>query len=294
MKRTVLAAGLILCGLVSLGFAGRLWSWVLNFDPSISFTHKAIATGPPLSSGVTILLVDGLRLDASRDMGTLNELRGRGADIEATVGTPSFSRPGRATIAVGAPPSIHGVTTNRQKRALVIDNLLRRVGDLGGTCRVAGSQIWSGLFGADIARCGVYRADEGKEGPGAFVRQVPQVRASQDAGISFVLEKQATLRIADILSTDFAGHEYGGVSAEYHAEVVRADAAIARVVSELDLSRETLVVTADHGHRDAGGHGGEEPEVLRIPIVMVGAGIRPGTVATVTQADIAPTVAALL
>lgn len=294
MKRTGLVLGLILLALGAGQFAAWLWTWVLNFDPGFTFAHAPVPTGPPLSGGVTILLVDGLRLDASRRMDALNALRARGADIEGQVGTPSFSRPGRATVAVGAYPSIHGVTTNRQKRAIPLDNIVRRVAAAGGRCRVAGSKIWSSLFGQDIERCGVYREGESKEGPGAFVRQVGEVRASQDEGIAFILKEPAMLRIADIISTDFAAHEYGGTSPEYLAEVRGIDARLAELVSRLDLSRETLVVTADHGHRDAGGHGGEEAEVLAIPIVMAGAGIRPGTTAKASQADIAPTVAALL
>jgi hypothetical protein len=294
VKRIGLVLGLLSCAAGAVLFASRLWDWVLNFDPGFVFTHSPAPTGSPSSAGVTILLIDGLRLDASRSMPALNALRAQGADIEALVGTPSFSRPGRATIAVGAPPAIHGVTTNRQGRAIPLDNIIRRVGDLSGTCRIAGSRIWSSLFGKDIERCGVYREGEGKEGPGAFVRQAPQVREAQEAGVDFVLAQKATLRIADIISTDFAAHEYGGSSPQYRAEVQRADALLAHLVQGLDLTRETLVVTADHGHRDAGGHGGDEPEVLAIPIVMAGAGIKPLTSAKASQADIAPTVAALL
>lgn len=294
VKRTGLVAALVLAVVACAVFASRLWTAVLHFDPGFTFAHRAVPTGPPLSSGVTILLVDGLRLDASRRMPVLNALRVRGASIEATVGTPSFSRPGRATIVVGAPPAIHGVTTNRQKRAIPLDSLIRRVGDAGGTCRIAGSKIWSSLFGEDIARCGVYREGEGKEGPGMFVRQIPEIRDAEEKGITFVLEQPATLRIADIISTDFAAHEYGGASPEYAAELARADTIIERLAGRFDLSRETLVITADHGHRDAGGHGGDEPEVLAIPIVMVGAGIRSSVNLTAHQADIAPTLAALL
>jgi hypothetical protein len=294
VKRIGLLATLVLAAVSSLFFASGLWFWVLDFDPGFVFAHQAIPTGPPLSKGVTILLVDGLRLDASRGMPTLNELRVRGAAIDATVGTPSFSRPGRATLAVGAPPAIHGVTTNRQKRSVPLDNLIRRVGASGGKCRIAGSKIWSGLFGEDIARCGVYREGEAKEGPGKFVQQVPAVRAAEALGIRFALEEKAMLRIADIVATDFAAHEYGGTSPEYLAEVRRVDTMIAEVASRLDLSSETLVITADHGHRDLGGHGGEEAAVLAIPIVMVGAGIRSAVTVSAAQADLAPTLGALL
>jgi len=286
--------GLVVVFLASVVFAARMWSSVLHFDPAFAFSHQAIPTGAPLSQGVTLLLVDGLRLDASRRMPTLNALRVRGAAIDAVVGTPSFSRPGRATIAVGAPPAIHGVTTNRQKRVIPLDNVIRRVGAAGGTCRIAGSKIWSGLFAEDIGRCGVYLEGEGKEGPGMFVQQVPALRAAQEKGIAFVLAQPAMLRIADIISTDYAAHEYGGASPEYQDELQRVDGLIASIESRLDLTRETFVITADHGHRDQGGHGGEEAEVLAIPIVMVGAGIRPAVTIDAHQADVAPTLAALL
>ena len=294
MSRIGIAAALALWATGSALFAWRMWNWVLNFDPGFEFKHAPIPTGSPSSEGVTVLLVDGLRLDASRAMPALNILRGQGADIEATVSTPSFSRPGRATVAVGAPPAIHGVTTNRQNRAVPLDNIIREVGAGGGACRVAGSKIWSSLFGADIEKCGVYRQGESKEGPGAFVRQIGEVRRQEEAGIAFVLQQPAKLRIADVVSTDFAAHEYGGKSPEYLAEVRRTDTLIADLAKALDLSKQTLIVTADHGHRDQGGHGGEEAEVLAIPIVMVGAGIRPESRAAASQSDLAPTIAALL
>jgi len=294
LKERGLAAGLALCLVACLGFASQMWAWVLNFDPGFDFGAPTGSGGRPLTSGITVLLIDGLRLDASRKMPTLNALRGRGADIEAEVGTPSFSRPGRATLVVGAPPEIHGVTTNRQKRELAIDNLFRRVGELDGTCRVAGSAIWPGLFARDISKCGVFRPGESKEGPGAFERQVGDVRIAQEKGVNFVLEQPALLRIADILSTDFAAHEYGGRSSQYEAEVQRADSLLAGIVARLDLARETVVVVADHGHRDEGGHGGDEASVLAIPIVMAGAGVKPATVARARQWDVAPTLAALL
>jgi hypothetical protein len=64
---------------------------------------------------------------------------------------------------------------------------------------------------------------------------------------------------------------------------------------ELDLACDTVVVTADHGHTRRGGHGGREAEVMRVPLVMAGRGIRAGAALDHPRLiDIAPTVAALL
>ncbi|HMG22012.1 MAG TPA: hypothetical protein VK607_11860, partial [Kofleriaceae bacterium] len=62
-----------------------------------------------------------------------------------------------------------------------------------------------------------------------------------------------------------------------------------------DLSRDAVIVTADHGHVEPGGHGGAEPEVSHVPLVLAGAGIAPGAIALDPRlVDVAPTVAALL
>jgi hypothetical protein len=60
-----------------------------------------------------------------------------------------------------------------------------------------------------------------------------------------------------------------------------------------------VIVTSDHGQVDknwdgGGGHGGWEPVVLRTPLIMAGKGVRPGEYPDAQQADIAPTIAALL
>ena len=44
----------------------------------------------------------------------------------------------------------------------------------------------------------------------------------------------------------------------------------------LDLTRDTIVITSDHGHIDAGGHGGDETVVITEPFVLAGAGVKGG------------------
>jgi hypothetical protein len=73
------------------------------------------------------------------------------------------------------------------------------------------------------------------------------------------------------------------------------DLMLERVLGKLDLSQDAIIITADHGHTDQGGHGGIEPDVMEVPLIMAGAGIRPGAaVAGAELVDIAPTAAALL
>jgi lysylphosphatidylglycerol synthetase-like protein (DUF2156 family) len=76
-----------------------------------------------------------------------------------------------------------------------------------------------------------------------------------------------------------------------------AAAAIDKLIGtlDIDLARDAIVITADHGHTDRGGHGGREPDVRAVPLVLAGAGIVPGAqTAGAMLADVAPTVCALL
>jgi hypothetical protein len=92
---------------------------------------------------------------------------------------------------------------------------------------------------------------------------------------------------------DRAGHRFGAASPEYRAAVARADEAIVRIARTLDPGREALVVTSDHGHLDEGGHGGTEPAVVAIPVVVWGAGAVRRTGGGRGR-DVGPTIASLL
>src|SRR6185503_18413434 len=105
----------------------------------------------------------------------------------------------------------------------------------------------------------------------------------------------ADLVVLLVGAVDAAGHARGGDSPEYRDAAAMADHAIARVLARIDLVQDAVIVTADHGHTGRGGHGGIEPEVLGVPLVMAGSGVRAGASPQDAHlADVAPTVAALL
>ncbi len=98
--------------------------------------------------------------------------------------------------------------------------------------------------------------------------------------------------------------DFGLLAAAYDEEIAFVDAQLGRlftVLDELRLDRRVLVVvTADHGE-EFGEHGGFEhghstfEEVVRVPLVLWGPGVRPGRRGdAVTLLDIAPTIYAAL
>jgi choline-sulfatase len=90
------------------------------------------------------------------------------------------------------------------------------------------------------------------------------------------------------------------IAAAYDEEVAFVDQEVGRLLAALDrqgvLERALVVLTADHGEElfDHGGFGHGHAmydEVLRVPLIVWGRGVRPGRIAApVSVIDIAPTV----
>ncbi len=247
--------------------------------------------GQPVTSHVVIIVVDGLRLDLSRQMPTINQLRGQGADRMLLVGQPSFSLPGWTVIGTGAWQEQSGITTNFAKDSIKLDTIFLDAKQAGLSTALVGDEPWGQLYatGVDVKRLKPEDADEYTNLDGDLKFDTDTADLALD-----VLKNQPNLMLIHLLSVDSAAHGWGAASPQELKVVQNADAQIARILSALDLKDTTVFVTADHGHLDRGGHGGWEQIVLEVPFVAAGKGIKPGQYGTGSQADIAPTVAALL
>jgi hypothetical protein len=230
--------------------------------------------GPTVARGparrVVWVLVDGLRLDASRTMPILNRLRAEGEDVSARSEFPTFSGPNFVAQASGIEPAASGVLSNAYPGEVPLDSVFRRA-------KLAG--LRTAIRATD--------GDSGVEKPyGSWIDDIA------------VGEPEDELPAADLVFlhfgfVDWAAHGSGSQSDEYRADVARADAAIGRIARSLDPTRDALVVTSDHGNLDQGGHGGTEHEVRMIPIVVWGAGAVRRAQAGRGR-DVGPTIAGLL
>jgi hypothetical protein len=241
------------------------------------------ALGPRLSRRVVLVMIDGLRLDASYGRPFLDSLRARGVDARAAASFPSFSHPGYVAIVTGVPPRDSGVRNNVYPWAVPLDNLMRRA-------RAAGLEVaYLSPDDGGLPRMFPHDFDAGAIAPwtGGF-----------EQAVRGTLAGNAQLVMLWIVTVDDAGHRFGAATPEYRDAARRVDATLGEVLgqgSPLDLTQDTIVVIADHGHVDRGGHGGLEPEVLDVPFIMAGAGVRPGVTLTGARLiDVAPTIAALL
>lgn len=274
---------------------------------------------PRLARRVFLVIVDGLRLDRSYQLPFLDELRRRGIDAEATAHFPTWSRPNYVSILTGVPPSASGVRTNHHATPVQLDALMDRV-------RAAGLSAASGtdydvlprLFlrpSTGASRVGIEvdidrESDRDVEDPAAVgavgapdsdlaspfddARYAPWAGGFSEAGAALAAGK-AELVVLLVGVVDAAGHQHGGDSPEYRLAAETADRALARALNGVDLGQDAIIVVADHGHTDNGGHGGLEPEVVTVPLIAAGAGIDPrGRPHDARLIDIAPTVSALL
>ena len=248
------------------------------------------AVGEPIAEQVVIFVVDGLRVDVSRQLSELNQLRARGAVRVLQVGQPSLSFPGWTAIATGAWPEQSGVSSNDIERPIELDTIFHAARKGGLDAAIVGSAGWRTLFnpeGVELHLLSEPPEYDSLEDILAFDERLVQTARK-------VLLREPQLTLVHLLGVDTAGHGFGGASVEYAQAAASADRLIAGLIASIDLSRAAVFVTADHGHIDSGGHGGHEAVVRRVPLLATGKGVKPGVYADAGQVDIAPTVAVLL
>jgi hypothetical protein len=304
-------------GAVKAGLAGSAFMQDLELvKPPLAHVAPSIqrAETPRLAGRVFVVIIDGLRLDRAYQLPFLDDLRRRGVDLELSSHYPTWSRPNYVSILTGVPPSASGVRTNHHKTPVTLDSLMDRATAAGLTSSAASDyallpQLFlrlrepgtNGLDELDIDEMRDPLAHDTEHVPDRSLRSTfddarytPWPGGFEEAGAALVAGR-TDLVVLLISSVDIAGHARGADSVEYRQAAESVDRTLGRMLARIDLTRDTILITADHGHTRRGGHGGVEPEVLAVPLVMAGAGVRPGaTVWGGGLIDIPGTVAALL
>jgi hypothetical protein len=250
------------------------------------------ALGNPLTRRLVFVIVDALREDTSLKpevMPFLNQLRAQAARATVHSRPPSFSDPGWTTLMTGAWPELNdGPIMNVPYEitpAWTQDNLFSAAHRHGLKTAVAGFDWWQKLIPQADVDAGFYTKGEDREAD----RQVVE------AALPWLTDGSYSLVLIHLDQVDYAGHHEGGRrDPRWDAAAQRSDELLREIASTLDLKQDTLLIVSDHGQIERGGHGGQEPVTLIEPLVLVGAGVRPGQYPDIQQVDLAPTVAALL
>lgn len=270
---------------------------VVNYKSPYYFDLPGVpATAKPSTDGVLLVIVDALRLDTSKTMDSFNAARNgsgtipAGADLSALTGQPSLSDPAAAVIPSGATQEIHGVTTNWYEGHIQIDNLFTSAERSGKTTAVVAGKGWVDLYGNSIGAMHEFDDSSPDYDHQVFDQALALLKDAQKPGGAPLPD----LMVVHFGAVDNASHEYGVFSPENEAAVKKVDGFISELLANYDLTKRTVILTADHGQIATGGHGGWEPEVINVPLVFAGKAVKSGQMAEAKQWDIAPTISALL
>lgn len=281
---------LFLAGWGAQRLALATWSAVVDYRSPFTVPLESLTGGPALSQRVILIVIDGLRTDAFDRMRFVERFRSRASMWRAWAEEPSLSFPGWTTILSGAPPEISGVTTNWYKGAVKVDHLLAAAKRSGLGTAVVGNPGWEQLFPGAIDAFVPVKDPSYTDRPAIHDTSV----AVTQNGERIAREGAARLIVLHYPAPDLMGHGFGGVSEPYRDSVNLINEELTALLAGVDLATTTVILTADHGHIDPGGHGGWEQVVRQVPLMFLGAGIAPGEGFEARHADIAPTVAGLL
>ena len=269
--------------------------WLVRVRDSVH-NHRSVLTGQPslndptnpLVQQVVVVLIGGLRYDASLEMPFLNTLREQGLDARCAGDYPSYSQGAWTTLISGAGPEISDAPLvdlpYEQLSFLTVDGLFTEAKRANLTTALVGFHWWEKMIPEQVVdrRFFVSATDAQSD------LQVTQM------ALELMGNLPPNLLLIHLSEVTGAAQAYGTDSQEYRSAVQNADSHLREIAQVMSLTRNVLVVTSDHAYLADGGHGGADTEVVITPLVMVGARIAQGSRDGIRQADIAPTVAALL
>ncbi|WP_411721641.1 alkaline phosphatase family protein [Mycetocola sp.] len=216
---------------------------------------------------VLLVGIDGVRRDVLERIATphIDAIAKRGGrkaiDIDERCRT--ISGPMWTTILTGAFPERHGVEDNRHPPESRVPDVFSRLAMAGKIHMPIAATSWPPL--TSRAGCGpiidpslvrVYTAPLVKEDFEAYFEGDIKVR---DAAVEFLSIAEVDAAFVYFGLVDEVGHSEG-VGHSYAKALQRCDEHVGIVMEALSARADrddwSVVVTTDHGHVDAGGHGG--------------------------------------
>jgi predicted AlkP superfamily pyrophosphatase or phosphodiesterase len=252
----------------------------------------------PLTRHVVLVSIDGLRPDAIMRFNapTLKKLMAEGSyTLDARTILPSKTLPSHTSMLTGEPPDRHGVMWNTafsdRPGTLEIPTIF-------SLAREKGYRTAAFFSKSKFSHLQKPGSLDYSQAPGGWFGKWSADRTMRDVETYLATEKP-NLLFVHLPDPDSAGHRDGWMSSSYGKAVLRADAAVARLITAADASfgagAYTLIVTADHGGQDHD-HGSDHDLDMHIPWIAWGRAVQPGELPSdsVRTTDTASTVLYLL
>ena len=290
--------GLSIILLVSL--MGGTLLWLRAFGTSLSQYRSPLRdvtlspqtpTLPAYTHKVVVVLISGLGYDnaLALNLPVFSRLSQTGATAAVQSSPPTFPQTAWATLLSGAPaetndaPPIDLVT--QELYPLEIDTLFNRAKAANLQTAVFGQADWGQMIPDDLI-------------DHKFVIDTQGFQTDElilESALPIIKDDQTELIVLQFTQLNVTANQQAGIDNQAYLEAAnQVDAYLETISTALDLSNAVLIVTADHGHTEDGGYGGDEVEVIWQPFVMNGQDIIPGVYSDIHQTDVAPTIATLL
>ncbi|MYC30666.1 MAG: glycosyltransferase [Chloroflexi bacterium] len=250
-----------------------LHQWFFTWPPAPSMvpTTKRAINGERISRRFITIVIDGCRADRLLEANTpyIDRLRSEGVDyIDTSTVYPARTVSGFSSMFTGAPPTVHGMTSNF-------------VPSLGVKCEsIFDALRKEGLNGKLVGIAHLIDAFGHND-----VETVTAVTNNDDIDNALTARAQAVIQrddpdllILQLLSVDQTGHARGSYNSEYLEKIEESDRIIQRFLEWCDsigyLDEATVVITADHGQGiGIGGHGHMSPTERYVPCILWGHGV---------------------
>lgn len=285
--RTIVARCALLAGLVlaSCGLHEGRRKFISRF-----FVDGAVPSDTPVwprapdgdglrpAARVRVVLLDGLSRAHALRLPSLSEICSAGQELQLDIGFPTVSLPVQSALWTGMTQQQSGLQYHIGKLpappAHATPSQVDSIAVAESHPEIVHSFGFARALPADEPVTPAWRA-------GGFA----------EAAMAAIVSP-TRLAFVHVLRIDEAGHAEGGASLRYGAAAAWSDALLGLLYAATPADADTLwVVLADHGHRDAGGHGGSEPEIRLVRACVAGGGVTPGATASVHLVDLARAIA---
>ena len=243
---------------------------------------------------VVVVSIDGLRPDAiaAFNAPTLQRLMREGTyTLKASTIDPSKTLPSHTSMLTGELPELHGVVWNTVVTAKSGAIELPNIFSVARASGYSTAAFFSKPKFQPLQRPGTV---DYSQAPGGLWGGWSADRTVNDVG-KYLAGAKPNLLFVHLKDPDAAGHKSGWMGERYGRAVLKADAAVGRLVTLADSTygpgNYSLIVTADHGGQGRN-HGSSDPQDVTIPWIAWGQGVKQGALASlsVRTVDTASTV----
>ncbi|MCX4575204.1 alkaline phosphatase family protein [Streptomyces sp. NBC_01571] len=244
---------------------------------------SAVARAAARTPKALVIGLDGTLLNRIKDADApnLDALMAAGltapSSIYANPFAPTLSGPGWSTIITGVWPDKHNVKDNAftGHRFAQYPDFLTRIETAKPSLSTYAVSSWAPITDTVLSSKVDTRVStpSAEYDTGTTSRAVARLRDGNPDAVFVQLD-----------NVDHAGHSYGAASSQYLDAVHGVDTQVGQLVATVEArasypSEDWLImITADHGHTDAGGHGGSSRPERQTFVIATGAGTAAGSV----------------